>query len=120
MNLVSLIGTLVADPTLRHTASGKAVANFNLEVARNGKTADTFAVIAWEKHAQAISSFLTKGRLVGVSGKLQTITQEENTQVVVVVKEIKFLDPKPTAKVDEPAEVDVDALEDEFVASLPY
>lgn len=79
LNKIFLQGRLVADPELRHTQSGVAVASFRLAVDRDFKDretgerkADFINVVAWRQTGEFVSRFLTKGRMAIVEGKLQT------------------------------------------------
>ena len=79
LNKIFLQGRLVADPELRHTQNGVAVASFRLAVDRDFKDretgerkADFINVVAWRQTGEFVSRFLTKGRLAVVEGKLQT------------------------------------------------
>lgn len=78
LNRVILIGRVVAQPEMRYTTSGKAVANFRLAVDRRGKNdeADFIPIVAWERTAEICGEFLTKGKLVAIEGRLQTRTYE--------------------------------------------
>ena len=78
LNKIFLMGRLVADPELRHTQSGVAVATFRLAVDRDFKDretgerkADFINVVAWRQTAEFVSRFFTKGRMAVVEGKLQ-------------------------------------------------
>jgi len=104
MNRVVLIGRLTKDPELKFTPnSGIAVTNFTLAVDRNytnqeGKReADFIPVICWRKLAEHVANNLNKGRLVAVTGAIQTRkyqAQDGSTRYVteVVAEEVKFLD----------------------------
>ena len=71
MNQVTLIGRLVATPELRETGSGKHVTT--VRVATNGKThAEFHDVVLWGQLADFACSYLGKGRLVYVEGRLQS------------------------------------------------
>lgn len=78
MNHVVLVGNLTADPTLRYTQSGKAVANLTLAVSHrsknNGEWQDVtdgfFTVTCWNSLADNVAKSLRKGARVVVSGKL--------------------------------------------------
>ncbi len=71
VNQVSLIGRLVAAPELRETASGKHVTT--VRVATNGKShAEFHDVVLWGQLADFATSYLGKGRLVYVEGRLQS------------------------------------------------
>lgn len=79
LNKIFLQGRLVADPELRHTQNGVAVASFRIAVDRDFKDretgerkADFINIVAWRQTAEFVSRFLAKGRLVIVEGKLQT------------------------------------------------
>ena len=79
LNKIFLQGRLVADPELRHTQSGIAVASFRLAVDRDFKDRDTgerkadfINIVAWRQTGEFVSRFFTKGRMAIVEGKLQT------------------------------------------------
>ena len=75
MNKTILIGRLTADPTLNFAAgTGTAVARFNLAVTRPFKKDETDFIncIAFNKRAEAIAQYLTKGRQLAVTGSIRT------------------------------------------------
>lgn len=84
LNRVVLIGRLVADPEHRMTQSGKGVANLRVAVDRKGreKETDFFDVTAWGQSADFAATYLSKGRLVAIEGRLQVrqYTDKDNTQ----------------------------------------
>ena len=67
MNKVLLIGRLTRDAELRYTPSGKAVASFTVAVQRNKEEADFINCVAWNKVAENLANYTSKGSLVGVS-----------------------------------------------------
>lgn len=80
VNKVFLIGNLGADPEVRFTASGSAVANFriattdvwnNKEGERQERT-EWHRIVVWGKQAEHCGEYLKKGRPVHVEGRLQT------------------------------------------------
>ena len=78
LNKIFVQGRLVADPELRHTAGGVAVASFRLAVDRDfkdretgEKKADFINVVAWRQTGEFVSRFFTKGRMAIVEGRLQ-------------------------------------------------
>ena len=78
LNKVFLQGRLTADPELRHTSNGVAMASFRVAVDRDFKDretgerkADFISVTAWRQTAEFASRFLSKGRTAIVEGKLQ-------------------------------------------------
>ena len=78
MNKVMLVGRLTAKPELRYTGSNTAFLRFTVAVNRpfvnnEGKReADFINVVAWRKQAETIAKFFDKGNLIGVEGRLQT------------------------------------------------
>ena len=71
VNQVTLIGRLVAAPELRETGFGKHVTT--VRVATNGKShAEFHDVVLWAQLADFATSFLGKGRLVYIEGRLQS------------------------------------------------
>jgi single-strand DNA-binding protein len=84
LNKAILIGRLVADPEHRQTGSGKSVANLRIAVDRKGreKETDFFDVTAWGQSADFACTYLSKGRLVAIDGRIQvrSYTDKENQQ----------------------------------------
>ncbi len=103
MNVVALIGRVVADPELRYTPSGMAVTTLRLAVDRRFKSqsgekeTDFFDVIAWKQSAEFAANYLTKGRLVAVQGRLQQrswVQQDgqKRSKIEVVAENLQGLD----------------------------
>ncbi len=101
MNSVILIGRLTKDPELRYIAeSGKAVATFTLAVNRpfsKEDKADFFRVVVFGKSAENCANFITKGRLVGVQGRLQnnnyeTQAGEKRYTTEIIADRVEFLE----------------------------
>ncbi len=72
------MGRLTADPELRRTGSGIAVASFTLAVDRDftnkesgTKETDFIDIVAWRNTAEFVSKYFAKGRMAVVSGRLQ-------------------------------------------------
>ena len=108
LNKVMLIGNLGKDPEMRYTANGAAVTSFTLAVNRNYQGNDGerreetewFDVIAWNKLAETVSQFLTKGRRAYVEGRLQTRSWEgqdgvKRYRTEVIANTVLFLDSAP-------------------------
>jgi single-strand DNA-binding protein len=71
MNTVSLIGRLTRDPELRTTHSGQAVCNMRVAVDAFGADKTLYIdVSSFGESARACGEHLTRGRLVGVAGRL--------------------------------------------------
>lgn len=78
LNHITIMGRLCADPQLRRTGSGIAVARFTGAVNRDfapkdgaEKETDFIDCIAWRQTGEFISKYFTKGRMIVVSGRLQ-------------------------------------------------
>ena len=83
MNHFIGIGRLTKDPNVKYTQSGKACANFTLAIDRRRSTdgkqqADFIQCVAWEKTAEIISQYVTKGQKIAVEGRIQTRSYEAN------------------------------------------
>lgn len=78
LNNVVLIGRLASDPDLRYTPNGVATCTFRLAVDRERKNqqgereADFLPIVAWKQSAEFCANYLSKGRLVAVTGRIQT------------------------------------------------
>lgn len=103
LNRVILIGRLTADPELRYTNSGVAVASFTLAVDRmrtgpsGERETDFINIVVWQKQAELSAQYLHKGRLAAVDGRLQIRSYEnregQKVRVAEVVAEsVRFLD----------------------------
>lgn len=104
MNRICLVGRLTRDPELRYSQSGTAIATFTLAVDRRFKNAqgereaDFIQVKAFKALAELCSNYLSKGKMAGVSGSLQTGSYEKDGikryTADVVADDIQFLSPK--------------------------
>ncbi len=105
LNKVQIIGNLGADPEMRFTASGQAVATFNVAVNRRYQTRDGerreetewVRCVAWARLAETTSQYLTKGSQVYLEGRLQTRQWEDREgqrryTTEVVASDVQFLD----------------------------
>ena len=80
LNKVLLIGRLTADPQLRTTPGGQAVATFGLATNRTWtdksgakqEQAEFHNIVVWGRQAETTSQFLTKGATALIEGRLQT------------------------------------------------
>lgn len=94
INNVVLVGRLTRDPELRYTGSGTAVASFTLAVNRNFKNqngqieADFINCVIWRKPAETLSQYAHKGALIGVTGRLQTRSYDNQQGQRVYVTEV--------------------------------
>lgn len=77
LNHIVLMGRMVKDPELKQTQSGVSVCNFTIAVDRdykNGdeKVADFVDCVVWRNSADFVAKYMKKGRMVTVSGSLQS------------------------------------------------
>jgi single-strand DNA-binding protein len=78
INRVVLVGNLTKDPELRHTPNGTAVCKLRIAVNTRQKDAqgnwgdkpNYFDVTVWGNQGESCSQYLSKGRPVGVDGRL--------------------------------------------------
>ena len=103
MNHFVGIGRLTRDPEVRYTQSGKAYASFTLAIDRRksgegNPQADFISCVAWEKTAEVISQYCTKGKKIAVEGRIQTRSYEKDGTkhyvTEVVVQSMEFCDSK--------------------------
>lgn len=99
------MGRISTDISLRYTPNGVAVANFNLAVERKMKNqqgekeTDFIPIVVWKGSAESVANYTKKGSLVGVDGRLQ-IRSYENQEgrtvriAEVVAEDVRFLEPK--------------------------
>lgn len=101
MNSITLISRLTAEPELQYFPSGTNVAKSSIAVnrpPRNGeKVADFFNCEAWGKTADLVSNYCTKGKQIGLLGKIEFehwsdfTTGEKRSKPVVKVERIELL-----------------------------
>ncbi|MFC0525968.1 single-stranded DNA-binding protein [Pontibacillus salicampi] len=105
LNRVVLVGRLTKDPDLRYTPNGVAVANFTIAVNRpftsqqGGKDADFINCVVWRRAAENLANYMKKGNMVGVDGRLQSrsFDNQEGKRVFVtevVADSVQFLETK--------------------------
>ena len=106
MNKCVLMGRLTRDVDVRYTQTNNTmVANFSLAInrrfAKEGeeRQADFINVVAWNKTAEFVSKYFKKGQQVGVIGRIQTRSwDDEQGQkryvTEVVAEEVYFADSK--------------------------
>ncbi len=103
MNKVLLIGRLTKDIDLKKTQNGKSFARFTLAVNRRFKSndpqaqdADFISCVVWERTAEVMYQYLSKGSQVGIEGRIQTGSYERDGQRVyttdIVVENFDFLE----------------------------
>lgn len=105
LNRVTLVGRLTRDPELRHTSGGQAVCSMRLAVTSRGRDdsgnwadkSNFFDVTVFGRQAETATNYLSKGRRVGVDGRLSWREWEaqdggKRQTVEVIANDIFFLD----------------------------
>lgn len=94
INNVTLVGRLTKDPDLKYTGNGTAVATFTLAVNRNftnqsgEREADFINCVIWRKPAETLANYAKKGVLIGVTGRIQTRSYDNQQGQKVYVTEV--------------------------------
>jgi len=127
LNRATIIGTMVTDPELRK-AGDKSVCNFRLSVNRytkDGNKAEYINVVCWDKLAENISTYLSKGSRLYAEGRLQTREWTANdgqkkTTTEIVASDILFLDKKdaPARSIQSVTNLTGDATEAFVIESM--
>ena len=104
INRVVLVGNLTKDPELRHTGGGTPVCS--LRIAVNGRRRDDsgqwadkpnyFSVSVFGNQAESCAQYLSKGRPVGIDGRLdwrewQAQDGAKREAVEIVAESVQFL-----------------------------
>jgi single-strand DNA-binding protein len=108
LNKMMVIGNAGTDPEMRYTPNGNPVTSFRLATNRRYTTADGeqheetewFTVTAWNKLAETVNQYVTKGMKVYAEGRLKSDSWTGNDGQVrfrneIVAFEVKFLDRAP-------------------------
>ena len=113
INHVVLVGRLTRDPELTYTPSGAAVCRFSIAVNRTsggGNPQDDsgtsyFTIVTWNKTAEICKEYLSKGKQVGVEGRLQQrrwAGQDgvRRSTIEIVANNVQFFGPPGPARVE--------------------
>ena len=111
VNKVILIGNLGADPEVRYSQSGTAVANFRIATTETWKKQDGskeeltewHRIVAFGRLGEICGEYLSKGSKVYIEGRLQTRKWDDrdgNTRYTteIVAREMKILTPRGGAE----------------------
>ena len=121
------MGNLAADPEMRETSTGKAVANFSIATNRQWKdeegkkisATDYHKVVAWKRLGEICGEYLKKGSSIYLEGTLKNRSYEtkegdKRYLTEIVARNIKFLNLKKDKDGNPKASIDpVDPKEDE-------
>ena len=109
LNVVAIMGRLVADPELRTTTQGTNVCTFRIACERSyskpgeQRQADFVDIVAWRAQADFVCKYFYKGSLIAINGRIQTRNyQDKNgnnrTAFAVVAENINFAGAKAADK----------------------
>ena len=108
VNKVILIGNLGADPEMRYTQNGTAVANFRLATTETWKKegekdelTEWHRIVAFGRLAEICGEYLSKGSRVYIEGRIQTRKWEDRDgnpryTTEIIAREMKMLSPRGT------------------------
>lgn len=88
MNIAALTGRLTREPDVRYTNEGKAVARFTLAV-DDYKDTDFISCVAFEKQAEWLEKWASKGTKVELTGKIKTGNYTNKDGVKVYYTEVR-------------------------------
>jgi single-strand DNA-binding protein len=106
INRVVLVGNLTRDPELRHTPSGTAICKLRVAVNSRQKDPATgewgekpnyFDVTVWGNQGESCAQYLSKGRPVGIDGRLDwrewedKQTGQKRQAVEIIADSVQFL-----------------------------
>ena len=105
INKAILVGRLGADPEVRYTPSGVAVANFNIATSEEWRDKDSgekkertewHRIVAWSKLGEICGEYLSKGRQVYIEGRIQTRSWEDRDgnkryTTEIIASDVQFL-----------------------------
>ena len=124
MNRSTIIGRIANDLVLRETATQKSVCEFRLAVNRpvnkdGEKIADFINCRVWNKTAENLVKYQTKGSLIAVSGRLQVdnyLDKDGNTRynTYILVEELEYLGTKKQEQKNDVYQDFGDKLDDEL------
>ena len=107
LNKAMLIGNLGADPELRYTQSGVAVASLRIATSRRWKDkegqqqeqTEWHNIVAWDRLGEICNEYLHKGSKIYVEGRLQTRKWQDQSgndryTTEIVASDVQFLTPR--------------------------
>lgn len=102
INNVTLVGRVTKDADLRYATNGVAVLNFSIAVNESRKQGDQwveeasfFDVTLFGKMGESVHRYMTKGKQVAVSGRLQQQRWQKdgksNSKIVVIADYVQLI-----------------------------
>lgn len=131
VNKAIIIGRLTRNPESRTTPSGQMVCSFSMATSRTWKNSsgekqektDFHNIIAWGKLAELCQTYLIKGQMVYVEGRIENRSWEgpdgaKRSRTEIVTENLRF-GPKPRGAANEvqtaPEEANVEAAPEEEI-----
>ncbi len=104
LNRLTVTGRLVRENELKEVGDGRIVLNNSIAIPRNyksenGQDTDFVNIVAWGKRAELIEEYCDKGDLVGLDGRIQSRSYQNNEEQTIyttemVVDSVHFLQAK--------------------------
>ena len=104
MNKVTLIGRIANDLEIRSTSTGKSICEFRLAINRPAnkdgeRIADFINCRVWNKQAENLEKYQSKGSLIAVVGRIQVDAFQDKEgknryNTYVLVEELQYLQSK--------------------------
>ena len=118
MNKAFLIGRLTRDPELRYSSSNAAIVNFTIAIDRQytntqgQRETDFINIVAFQKQAENVKKYVSKGALVAIDGRIQTRNYDDKDGKKVYVTEVvadrvQFLESKGSSNTNASQENEV-------------
>ena len=115
INSIVLVGRTTKNIELKQNKNGTNYVQFTLAVNRpykdeqGGQQADFINCVAWNKTAETIAKYVPKGTMIGVEGRLQVRSYDNEAGVrqylsEVLVNRFTFLESKKSSTIAEPVE----------------
>lgn len=127
LNHVTIMGRLTKDSELRRTGTGKAVCSFTIACDKPGKDsgASFIPCVAWEKTAEFINKYFSKGSAIVLEGRIEsrqyeTSDGQKRTVIELVASQAHFCGKKEESNSGYPAPGSDFAMLDDDDAQLPF
>lgn len=111
MNKISITGRITKDIDIRKTQNGRSVVELFVAVQRERKNqngeypVDFFKVVCWEQKAEYLNSYAKKGTLLGITGRLETNSYQNQegkriTDTFIQAEQVEILNQPQSKDVD--------------------
>ena len=103
---VFAVGNVGRDATLKYTAQGTAKGDFSIacsEKYKGEEKTEWLNCVMWGKQAEGLTEFITKGKQLVVTGKLQTQQWtddqgQKHSRTELIVQDVQFVGGNPTPR----------------------